>query len=191
MTIDQETGKLWFVFYDRRNHEDISTDVYLAVSEDGGETFTNFKVSEIPFFPDDGIFFGDYTGISAVNDVVRPVWTRLHDNQLSLYTAIVDPLITSVPLNSVFSDDDFGSYPNPFRRELTISFKLNSAAIVNLFLFNSKGQCVEKIIDSKRLSEGRYIETFEANTKQLPPGVYYFSLRSENLRLMRKVVLMP
>lgn len=191
MTIDQETGKLWFVFYDRRNHEDISTDVYLAVSEDGGETFTNFKVSESPFFPDDGIFFGDYTGISAVNDVVRPVWTRLHDNQLSLYTAIVDPLITSVPLNSVFSDDDFGSYPNPFRRELTISFKLNSAAIVNLFLFNSKGQCVEKIIDSKRLSEGRYIETFEANTKQLPPGVYYFSLRSENLRLMRKVVLMP
>lgn len=191
MTIDQETGKLWFVFYDRRNHEDILTDVYLAVSEDGGDTFTNFKISESPFFPDDGIFFGDYTNISAVNDVVRPVWTRLDGDQLSLYTAIVDPLVTSVPSNEVFADLNFGSYPNPFRKTLTISFKMNTAAIVNLSLFNSKGQCVERIIDAKRIDEGRYIQSFDASGHHLPPGVYYFSLASENLRLLRKVILLP
>jgi hypothetical protein len=73
MTVDQVTGYIWFVFYDRRNYNDTRTDVYLAVSKDGGETFENFKVSESPFIPNAGVFFGDYTGISAHNNMVRPV----------------------------------------------------------------------------------------------------------------------
>ncbi len=35
MTVDQITGYIWFVFYDRRNYEDNNTDVYMAVSTDG------------------------------------------------------------------------------------------------------------------------------------------------------------
>ncbi len=34
MTIDQTTGELIFVFYDRRNHDDNNTDVYMARSTD-------------------------------------------------------------------------------------------------------------------------------------------------------------
>jgi hypothetical protein len=30
----------YFIFYDRRNYDDKTTDVYLAYSVDGGETFT-------------------------------------------------------------------------------------------------------------------------------------------------------
>jgi hypothetical protein len=63
MTIDQVTGYLYFVFYDRRNYEpeSLSTDVYLACSKDGGQTFSNFKISEEPFVPMENYFFGDYT----------------------------------------------------------------------------------------------------------------------------------
>lgn len=89
MTVDQLTGYLWFVWYDRRNYSDDNTDVYMATSTDGGETFINFKVSEEPFIPTTNVFFGDYNNITAHNNVIRPIWTRLHQNQLSVWTAIV------------------------------------------------------------------------------------------------------
>ena len=90
MTIDQTTGYLYTVFYDRRNHNDHKTDVYLAVSKDGGEHFKNYKISESPFLHNPRIFFGDYTNISAHNGVIRPIWTRLHSGNISLYTALIE-----------------------------------------------------------------------------------------------------
>ncbi|HHH53030.1 MAG TPA: exo-alpha-sialidase, partial [Bacteroidetes bacterium] len=75
MTVDQKTGYLYFVFYDRRNYDDQNTDVYMAVSRDGGESFENFKISESPFDPNKNVFFGDYTNISAYDNIVRPIWT--------------------------------------------------------------------------------------------------------------------
>ena len=67
MTVDQATGFIYIVFYDRREHPNEMTDVYLAVSRDGGETFENMKISESPFDPMSSVFFGDYTNISACN----------------------------------------------------------------------------------------------------------------------------
>lgn len=95
MDIDQVTGWLWFVFYDRRNYNDNRTDVYLAVSMDGGETFINRKISESPFLPNAGVFFGDYTNISVHNNIVRPIWTRLHGGQLSVWTDVTPGRTTS------------------------------------------------------------------------------------------------
>lgn len=89
MTIDQTTGYLYFVFYDRREHDKTLTDVYLAWSEDGGETFQNVKISEEPFKPNPKIFFGDYTNISVHNGVIRPIWTRLHEGMITLHTALI------------------------------------------------------------------------------------------------------
>lgn len=90
MTIDPVTGYLYVLFYDRRNHSDSSTDVYLAVSADGGNTFKNIKLNEKPFKPVPFIFFGDYIGVSAYNNIIRPVWMELHGLNLSIYTALLD-----------------------------------------------------------------------------------------------------
>jgi len=91
MTIDQVTGYLWFIYYDRRDYSDNNTDVYMAVSRDGGESFHNFKISESPFVPTSNVFFGDYNNVNAHNNVIRPIWTRLHQGQLSVWSAIIDP----------------------------------------------------------------------------------------------------
>ena len=90
MTIDQVTGHLYVVFYDRRNYRDEQTDVYVAVSRDGGNSFKNLKVSKEPFDPASYAFFGDYNHISAHNGVVRPIWTRMDKGELSIWTAIMD-----------------------------------------------------------------------------------------------------
>jgi hypothetical protein len=89
MTIDQTNGYLYFVFYDRREQAVNKTDVYLARSTDGGETFENFKISESPFLPTDDVFFGDYTNISVHSGVIRPIWTRLHKRKITLHTALI------------------------------------------------------------------------------------------------------
>jgi len=89
-TIDQSNGNIYTVFYDRRNHSDNSTDVYLATSKDGGKTFVNQKISESPFTVPEGVFFGDYNNISAVNGVIRPIWTSVKDGTLVVMTALVN-----------------------------------------------------------------------------------------------------
>ena len=66
------------------------TDVYIAKSTDGGLTFQNERISESPFAPDENTFFGDYINIAAANGVIRPVWTRLDQSSLSIWTAIIN-----------------------------------------------------------------------------------------------------
>ena len=98
MDIDQTNGNLHFIFYDRRDYTDNNTDVYLAYSLDGGETFTNRKISESPFLPSSGVFFGDYSNITAHDNIVRPIWVRLHSGQLSVWTDVT-------PFEILSSDD--------------------------------------------------------------------------------------
>jgi len=98
MTIDQTTGAVYFVFYDRRNTANNFTDVYVARSTDGGETFTNFKVSQSSFDPNSGVFFGDYTNIAAYDKKVYPIWMRLDNSTLSVWTAIINDSTVIVPV---------------------------------------------------------------------------------------------
>ncbi len=90
MSVDPITGHIYIVFYDRRSYQDSQTDVYLAWSKDGGETFSNQRISESPFSPSDEIFFGDYNNISAYNGSVRPIWTRAEGKELSIWTALIE-----------------------------------------------------------------------------------------------------
>lgn len=90
LAVDQTTGYLYTLFYDRRDHDDKRTDVYVAVSRDGGKSFKNLKVSKEPFDPTNFVFFGDYNHISAHGGVVRPIWTRMDKGVLSIWTAILD-----------------------------------------------------------------------------------------------------
>ncbi len=90
LTVDEATGFVYCVFYDRRHHDDLTTDVYLAVSKDGGDTFKNYKINEKSFVPTDKIFFGDYTNISVRNGIIRPIWTSLFGKKIELYTALIN-----------------------------------------------------------------------------------------------------
>jgi hypothetical protein len=90
MSVDPITGNVYILFYDRRNYTDTKTDVYLARSTDGGETFRNIKISESPFKPESNIFFGDYVGVDARNDFAACMWTRLEDGVLSVQYAGID-----------------------------------------------------------------------------------------------------
>lgn len=189
MTIDQTTGYLWFVFYDRRNYNDNRTDVYMAVSKDGGATFQNFMVSATPFIPDPGVFFGDYTNITASNNVVRPIWTRLDINQLSVWTAIVNTTIVGVdnPLSdqgSLFMLEQ--NYPNPFHAQTTFSFKLHQPEIVTLSVYDFTGRCVAVPVDHELLPYGKHVRQFD---QVLASGTYFYEIKAGEKIMRRKMLV--
>jgi hypothetical protein len=191
MAVDQVTGYLWFVFYDRRNYTDDQTDVYIAVSKDGGETFANYKISDSPFVPFENIFFGDYTNISAHNNVVRPIWTRLNNGQLSVWTAIIDTTILGDKNYQEF--DEFSleqNVPNPFIENTFISFKLHSPTTVSLKVYDVLGREIATLIYNEKYNAGKYIRHFDAGQFNLPSGTYYFSLNSNEKILTRKMLLL-
>ncbi len=88
MAIDQVTGHIFVVFYDRRDHEDNQTDVYLAYSKDGGSSFKETRISETPFAAT-AIPFYDHISISAHDGIIVPVWSRTDNGKLSVWTAVI------------------------------------------------------------------------------------------------------
>lgn len=85
MTIDQSTGNLFFVYYDRRDTKENDTETYLSYSFNGGENFTDIKISKSPFTPDPELFFGDYLNIDAVDGTIVAIWPELRKETIELY----------------------------------------------------------------------------------------------------------
>ncbi|MBT7995847.1 MAG: T9SS type A sorting domain-containing protein, partial [Bacteroidetes bacterium] len=187
MTIDQTSGFLYFVFYDRRNHDDEYTDVYLALSKNAGETFENHLISDSPFRPFPTVFFGDYTNISAHDGVVRPIWTRLDDTKLSVYTAIIDTSFTALP---EIKNQDFvveNPSPNPFNSSSYLSFKLKKSSYVKLNVIDIFGRQVELMID-EQLPPGKYINHLDAEKHELKEGIYFYQLLVDKKLTSRKIL---
>jgi hypothetical protein len=191
MTVDQRTGYIYFVFYDRRAYTNTSTDVYMVVSRDGGESFQNFKVSESPFSPTSSLFFGDYTNVSAYNGVIRPIWTRLENGQLSVWTAIVDSLFagTGQKPESYLSSSLDQNYPNPGKSFTYIAYKIRRPADVTLEVFDLFGRKVATLVDHKLSVPGRYVEYFDISRYGLEPGLYYYSLDQNEKSIKRKMIV--
>ena len=89
MAVDPSSGYIYILYYDRRNYDDLQTDVYLAFSLDGGFSFKNVKISETPFIPTESETFGDYISISANKGIITPIWTRMDDGKTSIWTAVI------------------------------------------------------------------------------------------------------
>lgn len=89
MTVDPSNGNLHFVYY-RKSRNAKATDVVWASSKNGGESFNEEVISERPFDPSGTVFFGDYLNIAAVDNVVRPVWPRMDNGKITLWTALIN-----------------------------------------------------------------------------------------------------
>lgn len=89
-TIDQVTGYLYIMYYDRGSYTDMQTDVYLAYSVDGGGSFKEVKISDTPFTPGPAGLAGVQNSIAAHDGIIVPVWTREEGGQQSVWTTIIN-----------------------------------------------------------------------------------------------------
>jgi hypothetical protein len=191
MTIDPETGHLWGVFYDRRNTTGVETDVYVVKSTDGGQTFENFQVSQSSFTPNSTVFFGDYTNITAWGRKIFPIWMRLHNGQLSVWTL---PLVDSTSVTN-FKNESFQpieyslyqNYPNPFNPSTTISYQLPKTEFVTVRIFDAIGNEIKTIVKETKNS-GVHEVNFDAS--QLSSGIYLYRIDAGTFNESKKMLLL-
>jgi hypothetical protein len=192
MDVDQTSGIIYIVFYDRRNYADKNTDVYLAYSTDGGETFTNTKISDTLFIPDQGVFLGDYNNVSAYNGKVAPIWTREDGNQTSVWTALIDlSTFEETPPQLVSNFMLSQNAPNPFSEKTTIGMNIRQPGYYTLTLFDIMGSKIADLLLNDFLKEGDQTITLDANHLRLNGSAYYYTLRKGNEVITKKLLFVP
>ncbi len=70
------------------------------------------------------------------------------------------------------------NYPNPFNPSTTISFSLQQEELIELEVYNLKGQKVKQLINS-RLSAGLHSVTWngtDSNDQPISSGIYFYKL---------------
>jgi hypothetical protein len=97
ITCDPENGTLSVIFYDDRNVSSTQVETWVANSYDGGETWEDFRVSDVAFTPAPlagmaGGYMGDYLGIAARGGMVYPMWP---DNRTGALLTYVSPFETN------------------------------------------------------------------------------------------------
>ena len=78
------------------------------------------------------------------------------------------------------------NYPNPFNPSTTISFDLRKEADVNLTVFNSNGEIVNRLLD-RNMKSGNH--TINFNAEKLNSGVYFYRLSVDGVTQSRKMIL--
>lgn len=201
MTVDPVTGKIYIIFYDRRDNLDpnsLQTHVYIAKSDDGGETFKNFRVTDSPFSPTSNIFFGDYTNIVAYDGKIYPIWMRMDGTTMSVWTA---PILDSQLITGVKSDEflihDFNlyqNYPNPFNPTTTINYEVPEESFVKMKIYDILGNELKTLVN-KNQKQGSYNVIFDANG--FSSGTYICRMeatalnkQSKTIAISKKMILM-
>ncbi len=173
MDVDQANGDLFFIYYDRRNFEGDTTEISLAWSRDGSEHIYSRIISDTPFVPVKQVFLGDYTNIHVWNHIVRPIWTRQHQGELSIWTDITpfDSLVSGVQEPPLAGTTLI--YPNPTRDEAYVSFKLHERSEVRIVLYTVEGKAAGTILEKQFLDYGKHVIPYSTAALRLSPGIYY------------------
>lgn len=79
------------------------------------------------------------------------------------------------------------NYPNPFNPTTVIEYYLPGTMTVSLSVYNSIGQQVAVLAESKVQASGSHQLEFDAS--MLPSGIYIYQLKTEEFRLTRKMTL--
>ena len=77
--------------------------------------------------------------------------------------------------------------PNPFSDITQISFTLPRKDVVTLTVFDMTGRQIARLIDFDEYAEGTY--NVEFNGSDLPNGLYYYNLTTQNVSLTKELII--
>lgn len=193
MDID-DNGGVNLLWYDDRETTNDSTDVYMGRSVNGGESFSEVKISEQPFKPEpigslgQG-YQGDNIALISSGSYLVPLWM---ENSTGKYQIRTVP----VQIVSVSADEEAASpaqftlqqnYPNPFNPETNINFSIVSAGMVKLRIYTLGGELAAEPV-SGYLSAGEYSVKFNPREHGLSSGAYFYALEAGSRRTVKGMV---
>ncbi len=102
ISCDASSGILSVIFYDNRNTSASQAEAWVAVSTNAGETWEDFKVSDVAFTPSPipGLasgYFGDYLAIHSSDGKVYPCWTDNRTGTAMTYVSVFETIEIVAP----------------------------------------------------------------------------------------------
>jgi photosystem II stability/assembly factor-like uncharacterized protein len=98
-------------------------------------------------------------------------------------------ITTSVAKNSFESGFELKqNFPNPFRNQTTIEFKLPNTSDVSLKIFDLSGREVYQVVN-ETLTRGVYRHEVNVTKVNLQPGTYVYQLQTSSQKLSGKMVV--
>jgi hypothetical protein len=194
-----EAGGINVIYYDNRNITSDSCEMYLSRSDDGGNSWSDYLISDHRFKPKSvtgagGGNQGDNIGITSVNGKLLPLWMDDHTGIYQVWTAIID--YTTIGVKNIGSEvpDRFQlkqNYPNPFNPATKIKFSIPPSKgaggmMTKISVFDVLGKQVATLHEGA-LQPGSYEVTFDG--KNLPSGVYYYRLTADGYSETKAMVL--
>jgi hypothetical protein len=189
-----KTGGLNVIFYDDRNTTPDSTGVFLARSEDGGNNWREFEISDKNFkpLPIGGLgqgYQGDNISITSGNNKLWPVWMDNRTGVYQIWTVPIDLSLVDVDQTpEIISDFRLEqNFPNPFNPSTSIQYALSSRQFVSLKVFDVLGNEVATLINEDKPA-GSYQIDFNAN--DLSSGIYFYQLKAGSFVDTKKMILL-
>ncbi len=192
-------GGINVIYYDSRNSID-SVDVFLSRSIDGGNTWTDFRITDHRFRPAPvgglgGGNMGDNIGMTSTATHLIPVWMDNKTGALQIWSARID--YSSIGIKKISSEIPatfrlHQNFPNPFNPNTKIKFDVPSnvkrkTSNVKLVVFNVQGKEVASLVN-QHLIPGLYEVDWDGTN--YPSGVYFYSMYiNGELRDSKKMLL--
>lgn len=91
--------------------------------------------------------------------------------------------VSSIPTEYVLQQN----YPNPFNPATVIEYSIKATGAVKLDIYNVLGQHITTLVDLEQ-SAGSYKVDF--NASELTSGIYFYTLKVDNVNLTKKMMLL-
>jgi len=141
---------------------------------DGDEIIIYFNGSELQT----GLYEADIIITDHINnEYIVPVWFYV-----DLTIGIVE--------NSLISG--MRSIPNPFSENTVIQFILEKDTPVNIDIFNSRGEKVRSLVESKSMQAGTHRIKWDATNDEgnrVKSGIYYYRIFNQEIIYSGKMIL--
>lgn len=146
---------------------------------------TEYTFTDEDVFPGESYFYWlQSVDLDLTNEFYGPITITL-DEEGEGGGPVPDKILTKL----------IGAYPNPFNPGTYISFSLSEKTVVNLSVYNLKGQVVCKLIDSREFAAGRnhivYWDGKDAYGSVAVSGIYLYLMETScGYSEARKMLLM-
>jgi len=80
------------------------------------------------------------------------------------------------------------NYSNPFNPQTTVNYSIKENGFVTLKIFNILGRNIVILINGTQ-NAGNYKINFEADKYSISSGIYYYELKTNNFRSVKKMII--